>query len=195
VRHSSPTRLSPREHLELFVTRVDELSQTTLIRTNGLVNEWSLSFDINRPSVFRSLQPNEDLLRSYLLVFRRFISKNEPIFIGYIHGLCRKHFTSDELMSHIEACQRGWKQTLAQAGIRMNLDGRETSSEHIADLWINGHYFHEDPAKAEELKQYVPPAIFMVRQEFLNFVIESTRVIGGTGHTIKVALRDGCVSF
>jgi hypothetical protein len=129
------------------------------------------------------------------LDFRKFVSKDEPVFIGYIHGLCHLHFTSDELKGRIKACQQGWRRTVAQAGIKMELHGKHVSSEHIADLWINGHYFHDDQAKAEELKRYVPLEIFMVRQEFLNFVIEATQVIGATGHAIKMALRDGSVAF
>jgi hypothetical protein len=193
--HASPARLSPREHLELFVARVDDLSQTTLIQSNGLVNEWSLSFAHNQPTVFRSVQPNEDLLRSYLLSFRKFVSKDEPVYVGYIHGLCHRHFTSDELKARIKDCQHGWKQTIAQAGFKMELYGKHFTSEHIADLWINAHYFHDDPEKAKELSRYAPPAVFIVRQEFLNFVVETTRVVGSSGYVIKQALREGSVSF
>jgi hypothetical protein len=195
VRHSSPARLSPREHLELFAARVNELSQTTLVRTNGLVNEWSVSFAANGPSVFRSLQPNEDLLRSYLMTFRKFISKNEPVHVGHVHGLCHRHFTSDELKTRIRECQDGWKRTITQAGFKMDLYGKQYSSEHLADLWINGHYFHNDPEKEKELSRYAPPATFMVRQEFLNFVVEATRVVGSTGYVVREALREGSVAF
>jgi hypothetical protein len=177
------------------VARVDELSQTTLIKSNGLVNEWSLSFASDRPSVFRSIQPNEDLLRSYLVSFRKFVSKDEPVFVGYVHGLCHRYFTSDELKARIRDCQDGWKRTLAQAGFRMEFYGKHFTSEHIADLWINGHYFHDDPEKAKELSRYAPPATLMVRHEFLNFVVEATRVVGSTGYVIKEALREGSVMF
>jgi hypothetical protein len=115
------------------VARVDELGQTTLIKANGLVNEWSFSFASKGPSIFRSLQPNEDLLRSYLLSFRRFISKDEPVFVAYVHGLCHRHFTTDELKTRIRECQDGWRQTIAQAGFKIELYGKHFTSEHIAD--------------------------------------------------------------
>lgn len=127
--------------------------------------------------------------------FRKFISQSEPVFIGYIHGLCERHFTSEELKNQIRDCRKGWKRTIVQAGIKLEVNGKKIKSERIADLWINGHYFHDDPEKSKELTQYAPPTIFMVRHEFINFVIEATRVILSTGYTIKVALRDGSIAF
>ena len=193
-RHSaSPARMSPLDTLELFVARADELSRMRIIRTQGLGSEWSVSTGVNRPTTFRSVQPDEEDLRSYLLTFRRFVSQSDPIHIEYVHGLCRKHFTSDGLLAHVNDCQRGWKESVLQSGIKLIVNGREVKPAHIADLWINGHYFHDDPTKAAELRRYIPDTILFVRQEFLNFVVEATRVIGGTGYTIKMALRDGAV--
>ena len=88
-----------------------------IIRDQGLSNEWSLSMGEDRPTVFRSVEPDEEDLRSYLMTFRKFISKEEPVFISYIHGLCHKHFTSDEPKGHIRNCQDGWKQRVCQSGI------------------------------------------------------------------------------
>lgn len=190
-RHRSPARLSPRETFELFIERTDELSRMRIIRNQGLSNEWSVSMGQNQPTVFRSVQPDEEDFRSYLMAFRKFVSKEEPVFIGYIHGLCYKHFTSDELKGHIQNCQRGWRENVKRGGIKLNFHGRDIEPEDIADLWINGHYFHDDPEKAQELKRYMPYGTLVMRQELLQVVIEVTRVIGGSGYTIKMALPDG----
>jgi hypothetical protein len=163
-----------------------------IIATNGLSNEWSISMGVQRPTVFRSVRPNEDALRSYLMAFRKFISNDEPPFIRSIHNLCYTHITSDELKGHICNCQAGWKERVLQSGIKLNIDGRDILPEYIADLWINGHYFHDDLQKEEELRRYVPLNILFVHQQFLDFVVEATRVIGGTAYTIKI--RDNAVS-
>jgi hypothetical protein len=42
---------------------------------------------------------------------------------------------------------------------------------------INGHYFHDDPEKAKELNRYLSGSMIFVRQEFLNVLVEATRVI------------------
>jgi hypothetical protein len=148
---------------------------------------------MNQPTIFRSVEPDEEDLRSYLMTFRKFVMQNEPLYIEYVHGLCYKHFTSDELKDHIRDCQQGWKTYVLQSGIKLNINGTNVQPAYIADLWINGPYFHDDTAKAEELKRHGPHTILFVRHEFLNFVVEATRVIGGTGYTIKMALRDGAV--
>jgi hypothetical protein len=107
---------------ELFVARSDELSRMRIIRTQGL-GSGSISAGANRPAVFRSVEPDEEDLRSYLLTFRRFVSQSELLHIESIHGLCHKHFTSDELLGHIRACQQGWKDHVLQSGFRLNING------------------------------------------------------------------------
>ncbi len=165
-----------------------------VILNQGLSSDWSFSMGENQPTVFRASQPDEEDLRSYLLTFRKFISPKEPVFIRRIHKLCDQHLTSDELKGQIRDCQQGWKNHCVRGGIKLNIHGHDVRPEHIADLWINGHYFHDDLEKAKELERYMPFSILFVRQQFLHFVIEATRVIGGTGYTVKMALRDGAVS-
>lgn len=65
---------------------------------------------------------------------RKFISKDEPVFIGYIHGLCHKYFAREELKQHIRNCQNGWKDNVKESGIKLKLNGREFPPEFIADL-------------------------------------------------------------
>ncbi len=148
----------------------------------------------DQPLTARSIEPNEDLLRSFLLDFRKFISKEEPVYIGYIHGLCHKCFTSDELKDSIRRCQEGWMQTLQNNGVKLVVNGKEITPELLGDLWINGHYFHHDPEKVDELKRYLSTSFIFARHEFIAYVLEATRVIGGTGFAIKAALRDGSVN-
>lgn len=193
MRHQ-PSGLTTRQRFELFVQRVDELSRMRIIQSNGLTIEWQASFGINQPAVFRSIEPDERDLRDYLLLFRKFISPDEPVFVRSIHGLCHKHFTTDEMKRHIMDCQEGWKRRVQKSGIRLKIDGKDLTPEHIADLWINGHYFHDDVDKAAELSRILTPSLLLVRQEFLNFIAEATRVIGATGFTVKMALRDGLVN-
>lgn len=192
-RHRSAVRLTPRENLELFVVRVEELFRMRIILNQGLSSSWSFSIGMGRPAVFSAASPDEEDLRSYLLAFRKFISKDEPLFLGYVHNLCQKSFTSDELKSNIRKCQQDWRVHCVQGGIKLTINGSEIQPEYVADLWINGHYFHDDIDKAAELRNYVPDHLFLVRQHFLDFVVEATRVIGGTGYAIKMALRDGAL--
>lgn len=164
-----------------------------IIRTQGLGSQWSISAGVNQPTVFRSVEPDEEDLRSYLLTFRRFISQGEAVYIDSIHNRCETDLTSGILRGYIRDCRRGWKENVLHNGIKLTVNGSEINPAHIADLWINGHYFHDDQEKAAELRRYLPPAILFVRHEFLNFVVEATRVIGGTGYTLKMALRDGTI--
>ncbi len=194
ARHRSPTRLRPRQHLELFATRVEELSRTTLIRRNGLTSSWSFSYNSDLPVTCQSIEPDRDLLTSYLLQFRKFISDGEPIFIGYIFGLCHEHLTNDEFKGAIRHCQQGWRNAVEENGVKLIFDGKQITPEYLGDLWINGHYFHDDPDKLSELERYVSRSFLFARHEFIAYVVTATNVIGRTGTIVRMALRDGALS-
>lgn len=194
ARHRSPVRLTPREHFKLFAERTEELSRMRILSRQGLTNEWSISAGRGQPLVFRAVQPDEDDLRSYLLAFRKFVSEGEPVYWRYILGLCLKHFTSDNLKARVRECQQGWKEDVQRSGIRLTVNGRELLPEYLADLWINGHYFHDDPEKMKVLQDLVPAAMLFARPQFLNFVSDATRVILASGHIIKVALREDAIA-
>lgn len=194
ARHRSPTRLTPRQHLKLFVTRVEELGRSTLIRRNGLTSSWSFSYNKDQPITCRSIEPDRDLFASYLLDFRKFISEGEPIFIGYIFGLCHEHLTNDEFKGAIRHCQQGWRNAVEENGVTLIVDGKQITPEHLADLWINGQYFHNDPAKLSELKRYVNKSFLFARHEFIAFIVTATAVIGRAGTIVRIALRDGALN-
>jgi hypothetical protein len=158
------------------------------------MSELSFSMGIDQPTILRTVEPNEEALRSYLLSFRRFISPGEPLFIGQIHNLCLRHFTSDKLRSCITECRQTWKEHVLRNGIKLIINGHSLLPEYVADLWINGHYFHDDPQKGAELQRFVPLERIFVRRAFIDFVIEATRVIGYSGLVVKMALTDGSIS-
>ena len=195
TRHRSPARLSPRQHLELFATRVEELGRTTLIQKHGLTSSWSLSYNKDQPVTCRSIEPDRDLLASYLMQFRKFISDGEPSFIGFIFALCNKHLTNDEFKGAIRHFQLGWRKAVEENGVKLMFDGKQVTPEYLGDLWINGHYFHDDPDKLSELERYVSRSYLFARHEFIAYVVTATNIIGHTGKIIRMALRDGALNI
>lgn len=188
---SDPALLfSPRETLELFVARAEELQHSRL-----LANDFSPSFSMNWDRVsglrFHSNEPDEEDLRSYLITFRKFIAQREPLYLFKIYNICLQYLLSDKMRDNLLEARAAWTKQLRDGGFRLNFNDRNISPEYITDLWINGYYFHDEPEKYRKLKSLLPHENMLVRHVFLDHLLEATRQIAYLTFVIKVAMRDG----
>ena len=67
--------MTPREQFELFVARAEELRRTRLV-AKGFEPGIRLRWDAFEGLRFQSSQPDEEALRSFLLTFRQFVSRD-----------------------------------------------------------------------------------------------------------------------
>src|ERR1041385_2597906 len=104
------------EQFGLFIARVDELGTTALIRRNGLETRFRLHFDNRAGGGFAFSQPDEELLRSFLLTFRQFLMDKEPVFIRRILSLAYRHISSDQLRARVAENSEDWKRILKSCG-------------------------------------------------------------------------------
>ena len=77
--------------------------------------------------------------------------------------------------------------------VQLLIDGKEISPGTLGDLWINGHYFHDNPESLQKIEGYLAKSFRFARHEFLAYIVQATRVIGTTGHVNKKALLAGAV--
>lgn len=182
------------EKLKLFVDKVNELRDTTLMRENGLHYKFNIHGERNEPVKYLLDEPDEGELRDYLMTFRRFVS-NEDVSLNHILNICQKRLTTDELKKQIPTVRQMWSETRQHSGLKLIMDGKEVSAEEISDMWLNGQYFHDDLAHREFLKSLSPFIYTDLRAKFLNFVIQASRVILYMGVLVNTALQDGSFQF
>jgi len=178
------------EQFLLFRAKAEELRNTRLIRESfnpGITIKWNRMQGLR----FKSREPNEENLRSFLLTFRQFILDDEPVFLYRIYNLCQKHLTSDKLKNYLSKSREIWKQSLKSADVTLIYNRRELTPEYITDLWINGFYFHSDMNKLRILNQLFPHERILVKNQFLNFLLYATRQVLYVDNIIKVALKEG----
>lgn len=185
--------MTPVDQLGLFVCRADELRQTRLVRISGLSGDFSLHFD-QKSFAYKFPLVDENDLRSFLLTFRQFVMHKEPVFIRRVHSIAHQHITSDELRAAIREAVQTWSEVLKSCGFALSIHGRAITPEYVLDLYINGHYFHNDEQKRAELNSYGVPDILLVRTQFLNFLVDATMAIAHTRHILRAGLHDGVVS-
>lgn len=192
-RYISSQGFTHRESLELFVHRAEELLNSRLI-LNGIGTSLSFNFDRTKGLSLSSEQPDEELLRSFLLTFRRFISEKEAVFLFRIFNLCQQCLSSDKLKEHLIEARQHWSRELRggkTGNVRFNLSGQNVNPEYITDLWINGFYFHDSPQKLRELEQLLSNHSLLVRHIFLDHILQAVKYISYTRFIITVGFREG----
>jgi hypothetical protein len=183
--------VTPIEQLQLFCHHAEQVRQLKLVR-----KRWGTSLTLrgSRASGVMTIshsQPDEEELRSLLLALRKFVADKEPTFLNRVYNLCEQHITSDFLKADLRKARHDWKQAQKTLGIAWTHNGREITPAHVADLWINSHYFHSDPEKLRELQSLVPEGLN--RYVFITFIGETVLHVFYVENVIRHALADGCV--
>lgn len=190
---ATSSNFNEREQLELFVFRADDLAREPVLQDFN--NSFSIKFDHVEGISFESQQPDEALLRSFLLTFRQFISHDEPIYLNKIFNVCHKYLTSDELKAHLIKAREGWQKQLKEGQMHFTYNDKEITPEYITDLWINGFYFHNDPRKWRALQSILPHEHLITKHFFLMHLSSATRHVLYVAHIVKIALRENLFSI
>lgn len=188
--------LTVREQLELFVERAQQLWDSRVRREGLKVSvrmKWAAADELLRTTME---EPDAEDFRSYLLTFRQFISEGEPLYLHKIYNLCHQHITDARCREYLAEARKEWQQicTTSDTGMTLTLNSVVMSPADVADLWINGHYFHNDPEKLRTLKGLGSYLYHSSRTIFIDYVIESSKVIFHAGRNIYVALERGWVN-
>jgi len=101
-----------------------------------------------------SHKPEEEHLRSFILLFRQFLSESEPVFIKHIFNDTIRFLVDDKLKQLAIAAKDLWDSSLHCGPFKTSFNKEELTLEHALDLWINGYYFHSDLDKAAELEKF-----------------------------------------
>lgn len=187
----SDDQYSINERLDLYVKRVNELIATQAVQTGAFNIQLSFQFAREQGLKTASREPNEELLRSFLLTFRQFVSDKEPVFANGIANICWQELRSDELRGHLEAARRRWFKACRAGPLKVVIDEDHLSPENALDIWINGKYFHNDKRKAERIKRLDPLGLLLSRHVFLNHIITATDYVVFLGQIVMVGRRQG----
>ncbi len=183
--------MSVVDQLRLFLLRVDELNDLGLLR--AWKSELKISGEIGQPVKFESFEPDEELLRSFLLAFRQFFLKSEPVYINRIYKLSMEHLRSDFLRERLQQSREAWKDAMRGGGLRLELNGDQVTPERAMHLWINGYYFHNDAEKRELINTYEPIGRALTRQQFLGLIADATGQLFFAARVIHEALNAGVI--
>jgi hypothetical protein len=192
--------LSPQEQLDLFMERGKELYDCRVRREGaGLRISLNMSWTAqDRELKSELIEPDDEDFRSYLLVFRKFISPDSPIYLSKVYDICHKHLDDEESNRYLAKARKIWNgfQSSARSdGISLEYRHRALSTMDNVRAWINGHYFHDDPACMKMLKTMYPYQRIASRYIFMNFVLETTRLINHLATHIRIGTENKSFKF
>jgi hypothetical protein len=191
-----PEGLTERERLELFVHRVRMLSERRLVR-EGMQSRFNLKFDnASRQLRYKLTQPDEEDLRSFMLDFRFFVAQKDPVYIYKVFKACSDYLDSSFYREQLEKAKAEWKRAYVQMGaFGLVVDGRKLAGQDVLDLYINGHYFHNDVDKAAELRRLNGGLVPMTRFQFLAVLPDLVNVVFYVGEVVQTGLAEGLLKL
>lgn len=178
------------EQLNLFVSKSEELSKTGFLNNDY---KFGVSFMYNRADGLnmQKNEPDEEHLRSFLLVFRQFISKKEPIYLERIYNICQTYITNETYKEYLQESRNFWKELHNNSDVGLIINDRTITPEFAADLWINGYYFHNDHKKRKYMDNLQAEAAALLRIIFISYTINATRQIHYVGNIVGRAFKEG----
>jgi hypothetical protein len=188
---------NPSDQIELFLRRGKELWETRAIKQGFSISyNFRWTADDNNLAI-KSKEPDIDDLRSFLTVFRKFISNDSPIYLPTIFNICHKHISNLECREALADARQYWNE-LSQGkeiGIAVTINSKNYTTLELVYLWINGHYFHDDVDKMRIINSIEPYLLTATRMLFLDFVIETMQVISNLIRNIRVAKKRDWFTF
>lgn len=189
--------VTPVEHLNLFVQKVEQLQGLRIFEEGNWQSSFTLSWERAKGMTLGAKQPDEELFRSFLLDFRRFITQgakgDQRLYLPHVFNVAHQAIRSEELRGRLVEARAEWRKTVEHGNVALVWNGKRLSPEEIADYWINGWYFHDDAGKREFLTRLWGWEQWLIRMNFVNFITDCARITLYAGHVIRVALTDDLV--
>jgi hypothetical protein len=184
--------LTSHEQIDLFMARGEEM-WTSRVRREGLKVSFNVKWSIGEEVNHQIEEPDAEDFRSFLTIFRKFISPDSDIFLPKIYNLCHQYIANDECKEVLAEARAAWLeiQQHPDSGLSVTVAGRQLSPKDVVDIWINGHYFHDDVEGMRLLKIMNPLQHSATRAIFIDYVIETTNIIRHLAQTIRTAIERG----
>ncbi len=144
-----------KKKLESFLLLVDKIRQLRLFK-NGLPGA-KMSYRMTSEDTYgQKLElPDEALLRSALLDLRKIYAQGEITNFGSIRNLLHRKVSNPTIKENIDKIGKAYNNSLNDSSFTIIVNGDKVTPMRALDLWLNGHYFHQNQRKKDKLfKEY-----------------------------------------
>jgi hypothetical protein len=150
----------------------------------------------DQPLEYKISEPEPEVLESYLLRLRKFMSSDEPLFVHGVRNLARTLLPESELRDQLDDAHREWSRQMKNAQVSIRLNDNEIFPSYAWDLYVNGTYFHLDQSKREKLRLFADSgAEWMIRWQFLNQIVYASHYVFEISLVVESAMRENVMRF
>jgi hypothetical protein len=186
----------PEILVDLFLKRYEEMWATRVIQKGFKVSlSFHSDFDKNQTEI-NLIQPENEDFRAFLTYFRKFIATESDFNLYRIYDVCQLHLTDSDFRKRLASSRKDFAQIRLQSGgVILEIGNKIRTSEEIADIWINGEIFHDDPDKTEFLESLDVYFYNECRFVFLCFVQETSKLIQYVANQVYEARKQNLFDF
>lgn len=160
--------------LELFITKVDELVGCKLLQSKHQI---SFSFNVVRKQgKATTTLPDEESLRSFLLVFRNFYSPRENINFFKVCDLLIASIQDVSIKTKLGEVRDLYQQILDKSPLSFVENGQGVSPNEIVKRWLYGFYHHTDDTKRKKIEAWGFVA-GLTKTQFITTVFDLAKCI------------------
>ena len=142
------------DSLRLFHEQVEKIINSRIIKNEAL--KGSVHIEMNGDGLKAEANfPDEDDLRSLLLLISPLVRTHERIRFEKILSILEYHSANNDTKSFLELLQKRYHASL-ESGLRYGANGKEYGDLDIFRLLLNGCHFHIDGDKRDELENLKP---------------------------------------
>ena len=175
------------ERLRAFHDRATRVGESTLVK-HSVGSSLNVRWQQGSPITWTTREPSDDVLESLLVRIRPMLSQGD-INLFAIHGVCEQRLSNPEMRFFLRDVRAEWSRSQRQGIMGLRIDQRDVRPDHVADLFINGYYFHDEPFKAAELETIVGEARLLTRHLFLDYVYRAVEVVYSTNDVVRIGLE------
>lgn len=185
----------PAKRFSLFCVRAKELRESQFVKEGSAIG-FTLKWD-DSTKCLRAIEKEINMtnLKAYLVTFRQFFSKKEPIYIFGIYDLCQKHITDEKYRGWLIKSREFLEKALRLSGVQIIQNNKEISAEEIMKLIINGVIFHSDEKKIKKLGAVPPVVRAFYTFNFLNVILDAANQLYYVENTIRTSIREGSMKL
>jgi hypothetical protein len=180
-----------REDLDTFLERAARLLRTDLVTSGHVPFTTKLSFRTGEPLRVTNSQPSEDRIFAFVGVLRPLITQGDRASMHRMFNLCERELRSRARREALRDLRRDWRAKQRQGEIRLVVNDADLRPDRLADLLINGWYFHDEPRKRKELQQLVPEFAMFAHHVFYAYVMDCAEVATVVASNIREARTAG----
>jgi hypothetical protein len=175
------------ERLRVFRDRAKRVDEAALVQSR-VGASLEISWKQGSPVTWASKTPSDELLEPLLVRIRPLLAQGDVTVLG-IHKVCERRLENAEMRAFLRDVRAEWIRSQRSGIIGLRIDERDMPPEHVADLMINGHYFHDDEAKRSELLSIVGEAAILTRHVFVDYIYRAVEVVYSTADVVRIGLE------